>query len=202
MVGVVVVGGGGAGTSSNAPMSHASPCGRVTPRASVAGGGQPVVTTSSAGLVAESAIVGTSVAGAFSVSALSTGSAPVTSLAASKTHEPAVVLNKRLKPPSVIEAAVSHAGPVVFDTIVVPTLVAGAFAPTAIPPPELPSMVDDPIVTVSVLGVPGVWVKTRIPPPPPEVEAAVLPLIVTFERVAFTSPNAIPPPPNPAGSVC
>jgi hypothetical protein len=197
---VVVVGAAGVGTSSNAPASHASPCGRVTPRASVAGGGQPVVTTSRAGLVAESAIVGTSVAGAFNVSASSTGSDLVTSFAASKTHAPAVVLNKRLNPPSMIGMVVSQAEPVLFDRIVDPTVVAGAFGETNMPAPTVavfPSIVDDLIVAVLGLGeLP--WDEITIPPPP-FATAAVLPLTVTFVSVVLVSTSTIQPPTNPPG---
>jgi hypothetical protein len=56
MTGLVVSGGGGSTSTSNAPASQAGPCGRAVPRWSVAGQPGPVP-VSSAALPASSAIV-------------------------------------------------------------------------------------------------------------------------------------------------
>src|SRR5260370_27761970 len=190
------------GTNSNAPMSQAGPCGRVTPRWSV--GGQPLALVppwSIAGLPASSAWVW--VGPPLPASGASSGSVPDRSVAWDSRHE---VPLSRLNPNGSLHRFPKQLVPGLLLAMIVPVAVT---LPELEMPAELAAMVTYDSVMVSELSTacPGPvlplmvlldtdvvrMLKMALPPVPPLV---LLPLMVLLSTVSVPSPLAMPPPPS------
>src|SRR2546421_3968256 len=137
-------------TASKAPMSQRAPCGRPTPRWSVAGGGQPGLPASMAGLPPLSAMV--FVGPPLAASGSSCGLVPCLSPAELKAQSAELSM---LYPAEMNEPRQSSAPAVAaLPATMLSWTVKASPGPLAMPPPEaaeLPDRVTDDVVTSSGL---------------------------------------------------